>query len=459
MPMDHPRLLARRLVTASLLCVAAACGGSGSSGLDIVAAERDAIDSAIVEMTCVPDAVFQVPYCPTGVEVDPAGPGPEPTPIVPNPVRVDIEGAGTVECVRTGPRSCTIEVEFSTQGFESEEEHFFVAATAQPGSGEWQVSDDAAEPVGEEERFVATVEVALPEVQGTEEFSVQVAVLMLPDQASPTTDAPEVLGQTAPEVVYVAEEQTLVPTGEGPGGVEPTPTPTAEPTASPEPTPELTPGPTPSGDPTPDPNSTPPGPSPGSTPVGSPGGEPTPPGPTGVPVPSQTPDPGPTEHPQTTPVPTAAPSPEPTEPPPTPEPTEDPAPTPEATEPPELTPEPTDEPAPSPEPTTDPAPSPDPTETPAPSPEPTEAPPTAEPTPPEATPEPTPPEVTPEPTPPELTPTPIVADPTPTPGGEEPEPTGTPGVVGGFRPAPVAGGGSKPVIFGPAAPRTERRGP
>src|SRR5262245_6857580 len=124
---------ARGLALASLIGIAA-CGGSGSSGLDVVAAERQAIDSAIVEMQCVPDAVFRVPYCPTGVEVEPTAPGPEPTPINPRPVRVDIDQGDAVECVRTAHGECEIEVAFSTKGFEEEDRHFFVAATTNPRS-------------------------------------------------------------------------------------------------------------------------------------------------------------------------------------------------------------------------------------------------------------------------------------------------------------------------------------
>ena len=262
--MDRLWPFARWLALASLIGVAA-CGGSGSSGLDVVAAERRAIDTAIVEMACVPDAVFQVPYCPTGVDVEPAAPGPEPTPTNPNPVRVDIEHGDAVECVWVASRECEIEVAFSASGFEREARHFFVAATTKPGSGDWQVSHDAAAPSAEEEHFVAKVAVRVPDAE-KEDLSVQVAVLMLPDEAPPATADPVVLGETDPSVVYVAEEQPLVPTGVQPEA-DPTPTPTAGPTpgrtAVPTPKPTLV-------RPTPDKVGTPvPGgsPSPGQSPA------------------------------------------------------------------------------------------------------------------------------------------------------------------------------------------------
>jgi hypothetical protein len=400
MNMDRWRYLAPWFAPA-LLAWAIGCGGSGSSGLDIVAAEREAIGDAIVDMECVPDDFFMVPYCPAGVDVPPpmtnTGPGPSPTP--PDPaetVRVDIDDDESVECVRSSRDKCTIEVEFSATGFTERGEQFFVAATSHPGSGDWQLSSEQAMTSTDEDptRFVATVEIDLPE-DDAEPLSVQVAVLTLPEAAQAPAEPDLVLGETSPNAVFVAEERPLVPTGEEQSEPDPTPTPAAtpSPSADPEPTPAASPAtpapptPTVEGSPGPVPSG---GPSPGASP-----GEPTPhvePTPVATPPPFETPAPEPTERPQASPVPTDAP-----------------VETPEPTAPPEETP--------GPEPTAvEPTPDPVPTEEPPPSPEPTEIEPTPEPT---ATAEPSP-----EPTAVEPEPTP---DPAPTPEpSETPRPTDEP---------------------------------
>jgi hypothetical protein len=409
MIMDRWRNLAPWFASA-LTAWALGCGGSGSSGLDIVAAEREAIGDAIVDMECVPDDYFMVPYCPAGVDVPPPpdpDPGPDPSPTPPKPtqtVRVDIEDGESVECVRSGRDKCTLEVEFSATGFMERGEQFYVAATSHPGTGDWQLSAGQATMATDEDptHFVATVEIDLQEDE-TDALSVQVAVLTLPEEAPPPIEPDLVLGETSPSAVFVAEERPLVPIGDEQSEPDPTPSPTpaSSPTpAEPEPTPAKSPAtpapPTPSvgASPGPVPSG---GPSPGASPGGpTPGVEPTP-LPTLEP-PIETPAPEPTERPQTSP-----------------QPTEDPVQTPEPTAPPEETPDP--------EPTTDPGPSPDPgpTEDPLPSPQPTEVEPTPEPTAkePAPTPDPNPtpepePSATPRPTD-EPAPTPTALEPTPTP--------------------------------------------
>ena len=189
-----------RVLRAALLCwmcVAAGCGGSGSSGFDGEPAtgEPEALMRAVEEGTCL--AFEDVTYCGSGA----------PFSIQPDFVTVEIEEpSAPITCAQSSENVCEASVTFTPIGFDAGT--IFLIASADSFAGPWTLSNDTPAPStgGPPEDQPATVELPSEGSSAPPPSPLVIAVLVY---FTPPGDLPSgapVLSEFVPDVVYATGE-------------------------------------------------------------------------------------------------------------------------------------------------------------------------------------------------------------------------------------------------------------